>query len=97
MLVKAVLDEWQTAPVDERVRATLGLLEKITLTPLSLGPEDMLPLHIAGVSDRAIEEAIAVCTIFNIINRLADAFEVEIPSDEDFIRAGEYLLVRGYV
>jgi alkylhydroperoxidase family enzyme len=73
------------------------LLEKMTLTPLAVGPEDVLPLRAAGVSDRAIEEAIAVCTIFNIINRLADAFEVEIPSDEDFARAGAYLLAGGYV
>lgn len=78
------------------MRVTLGLLEKLTLTPSAVGPEDLLPLRAAGVSDRAIEEAIAVCTLFNIINRLADALEVEIPSPEDFARAGEYLLVKGY-
>lgn len=83
--------------MNEKVRVTLGLLEKMTLTPLAVGSQDMLPLRAAGVSDRAIEEALAVCTIFNIINRLADAFEVSVPSDEDFVRAGEYLLARGYV
>lgn len=64
--------------------------------PFVVGPEDIRPLRAAGVSDQAIEEAIAVCTLFNIINRLADAFEVEIPSEKDFARAGEYLLARGY-
>jgi alkylhydroperoxidase family enzyme len=78
------------------MRATLGLLEKITLTPSAVEPEDLLPLRAAGVSDQAIEDAIVVCTLFNIINRLADAFEVQIPSAEDFARAGEYLLARGY-
>jgi alkylhydroperoxidase family enzyme len=78
------------------MRATLGLLEKITLTPAAVEAEDMLPLRAAGVSDQAIEEAIVVCTLFNILNRLTDAFEVEVPSAEDFARAGGYLLVKGY-
>jgi alkylhydroperoxidase family enzyme len=79
------------------VRATLGLLEKITLTPFAVGPEDIAPLRAAGVSDQAIEDAIAVCALFNIIDRLADAFEVDIPSAEGFARSGERLLTMGYL
>ena len=32
-LVQAVLDDWQTAPVPEALRATLGFLKKLTLAP----------------------------------------------------------------
>ena len=32
-VVEAVCRDWRTAPVDEKVRATLGVLEKITLSP----------------------------------------------------------------
>ena len=35
-LVEAVLEDWRTAPVDDRLRAALALLEVITLEPASL-------------------------------------------------------------
>ncbi len=34
-------------------------------------------MRAAGLSDRAIEEAIYVSTMFNIMDRLADAFDFE--------------------
>jgi alkylhydroperoxidase family enzyme len=78
------------------MRATLGLLEKITLTPAAVGPADMEPLRRAGVSDQAIEDALVICALFNIIDRLADTFDVDVPSAEDFVSTGERLLITGY-
>ena len=79
------------------MRATLALLEKVTLTPSEVGPADIEPLFAAGVSRQAIEDALVICSLFNIIDRLADAFEVEVPGVEDFARTGEYLLAMGYI
>jgi alkylhydroperoxidase family enzyme len=95
--VKAVLEDWHTAPLDEKMRATLGLLEKITLTPSEVGPADIEHLLAADVSAQAIEDALTVCALFNIIDRLADAFEVEVPAAEGFARTGERLLTMGYL
>jgi alkylhydroperoxidase family enzyme len=83
--------------MNEPLRATLALLEKLTLTPSAVGPEDIAPVRAAGVSNRAIEDAIVVCALFNIIDRLADAFEVEIPSEEGFARTGARLFAMGYL
>ncbi len=58
---------------------TLGFLEKVTLAPAEIGPEDVAPLRAAGVSEQAIEDALVVCALFNIIDRLADALDVTIP------------------
>jgi hypothetical protein len=33
--------DWRTAPVAPQLRATLGLLEKLTLTPEEFGPQDV--------------------------------------------------------
>lgn len=74
----------------------LGLLKKITLTPSAVGPEDIAPVRAAGVSDQAIEDAMVVCALFNIIDRLADSFEVELPTEEGFSNTGKYLLAMGY-
>ena len=95
-LVAAVLADWRTAPVNEKVRATLGFLEKVTLSPAQVGPEDMAPLRAAGVSDLAIREALYVCFLFNLMDRLADAFDFHLPSAQGFQRDGRMLYTLGY-
>ena len=57
LLIQQVLDEYTTAPISEGLRATLGLLEKVTLDHGSLGPEDVRTVMRAGVSKQAIQEA----------------------------------------
>jgi uncharacterized peroxidase-related enzyme len=95
-LVNAVLDDWRAAPIDEKLRATLGFLEKLTLCPGDVGPEDVAPLRAAGVTDQAIEEAIHVCAFFNLIDRVADALGFEIPTPEGFAQGADSLLKYGY-
>ena len=95
-LVQAVLDDWRTAPIDAKLRATLGFLEKLTLHPNEVSADDVAPLRREGLSDAAIEEAIQVCVLFNIYDRLADSFEFAIPDQEGFNASGRFLLSRGY-
>ena len=95
-MVQAVLDDWRTALIDEKLRATLGFLEKLTLAPGEVGPEDIQPLRAAGVSEQAIEDAIAICAYFNILDRLADAFNFYVPSAESFAPRAMTLLEHGY-
>ena len=95
-LVQAVLDDWQTAPVDEKTKAMLGFLRKLTLEPFHVGTADIAPLRAAGLSDAAIEDAIHICANFNVINRLADAFGFELPNPRGLARSTEILLTRGY-
>ena len=75
----------------------LGFLETLTLRPEALSVGDVAPLRAAGLSDAAIEDAIHVCTLFNVYDRLADAFEFAIPEQEGFEQSATMLLKRGYV
>ena len=95
-LVDAVLADWRTAPVSEPMRAMLGFLEKMCKAPDTLGPEDGAALRAAGLSEQAIDDAVAICASFNIIVRLADTFEFAIPSPEQLERSGRSMLTRGY-
>ena len=79
-LVQAVLADPQTAPIDERMRAMLRFLRKLTLEPTTVGADEVRALHAAGIDDAAIEEAVYVATMFNVIDRLADAFDFR-PND----------------
>lgn len=74
----------------------LGFLEKLTLAPESLTAGDVAPLRRAGLSDAAIEDAIHVCALFNVYDRLADSFEFHIPDATGFEQSARRLLNRGY-
>ena len=88
--------DWRTAPVDERLRATLGFLEKITLRPHELGPADADAARAAGASDEALVDAIHVAALFNMIDRLADSLGWDVPSFEDFSARAEAMLASSY-
>jgi alkylhydroperoxidase family enzyme len=91
-----VLDDWRTAPIDEKLRATLGFLEKVTLSPDALGAEDAALPREAGVSDSALRDAVYVCALFNLIDRVSDALDFAIPPSEGFRKGAKFLLRFGY-
>jgi alkylhydroperoxidase family enzyme len=96
-LVQAVLDDWRTAPVDEGLRVTLGLVEKLTLEPGEVGPADVEAVRTAGVGDEAIADAVHMCAAFVYINKLADALGFEMLTPEVYDRRAEIALAKGYV
>jgi uncharacterized peroxidase-related enzyme len=95
-LVQAALEDWRTAPIPEPLRLTMGFLEKLTLAPASVGPDDVVPLRAAGLSDEAIEDAIQICANMNIMNRLGDALGFEASQPDSLARYASLLLRLGY-
>ena len=91
-----MLDDWRTAPIDERLRATLGFLEKLTLEPDALSTADADAVRATGVSDDALLDAIAVAALFNVIDRIADALRFEVPPPEAFAARADRMLATGY-
>ena len=94
--MQAVLDDWRSAPVEPKLRSALAFLEKLTLDPAAVTPADVAPMRAQGLSDAAIEDAIHVCTLFNIYDRLADSLEFDIPDEHGFAMSATMLLKRGY-
>ena len=88
--------DWRTAPVDERLRAALGFVEKPTLRPHELGREDAEAAREACVSDDALVDAINVAGLFNMIVRLADSLGWDVPSFDEFSARADAMLASGY-
>jgi len=95
-LVDAALKDFRSAPISPALKEALAFLEVMTLQPAALSAEHAGAALRAGVSIEALEDAIAVGTLFNIITRYADALDFALPSADEFDRAAVMLLRRGY-
>jgi uncharacterized peroxidase-related enzyme len=93
--VSAVLSDFETATIEEPLRATLRMLCKVTREH-AVNADDMRAVLAAGVSRDQIEDALAVCFSFNTTARLADAFGFFLPGPKAFEVGAKYLLARGY-
>jgi alkylhydroperoxidase family enzyme len=82
--------------VSERLRATLGFVEKLTLRPEELAPLDAEAVLAAGVSREALVDAIHVAALFNMIVRLADSLGWDVPPFEAFAARAGSMLAGGY-
>ena len=93
-----MLDDYTTAPIDEKLRATLGLLQKMTLEPEQLTADDVRAVLALGVSRRAVVDAMHVAFLFNVYDRLADAMGWDVPAQESgfYESSARMLLKRGY-
>ena len=93
--VAAALSELDSPDIAAPLRATLQMLRKLC-TEHSVSAEEMKAVLDAGVTRAQIEDALAVAFAFNIVGRLADAFDFAMASDAAFSAGARYLLARGY-
>ena len=92
----ATLADLDTAPIDDKLRATLRFLRDVTRTPEAITVADVRTVLAAGVTKSQIDDALAVCFAFNVIDRLADTFQFHIPEAAAFEASAKMLLTRGY-
>lgn len=71
-------------------------MQKVTLAPAEVTSADVDAVRAAGVSDAAIEDALAVCACFNLIDRIADSLGFDLPPAEVHAGYAEQFLAEGY-
>jgi alkylhydroperoxidase family enzyme len=94
--VEAAIANLDTAPIDDKLRATLAFLKKVTQQHEQVTAADVAALLAKGVTRAQVEDALMVGWCFNVITRLADTFNFEIGSQESFDASAKSLLSRGY-
>jgi uncharacterized peroxidase-related enzyme len=91
----ALLDDVGTAPVAERLKPLLSYARKLTLTPSKITPGDAEALLAAGWEEQALHDAVAICGLFNLMNRLVEG--LGIAAGQDYFQvAGPRLADIGY-
>jgi uncharacterized peroxidase-related enzyme len=94
-LVAALLDDLDTAAVEERMKPVLRYVGKLTRTPSQMTPADAEAVYTAGWDERALHDAVSVCALFNFMNRLADGLGIQ-AGERYFQQAAERLASQGY-
>jgi uncharacterized peroxidase-related enzyme len=74
--VRALEEDYRTAPIDERDRVMLDYVVQLTRDATRIGPADHARLRSAGFDDTGILQITLIASWFNYINRVADALGV---------------------
>ena len=90
------MNDYKSAPIDDAQRALFALLEKLSLTPEEVTADDTATPEKLGLSRQAVQDAVHVCVLFNIIVRIADALDFDVPQDSTFDKMAKSSLEKGY-
>jgi hypothetical protein len=91
-----VLDDFRTAPIDERLKALFAFLHKLNANSASIEREDVECVRRAGWTDEAIYDAITVCALFKFYNTWIDGSGVSDMPAMAYLASGRRLATDGY-
>ena len=74
--VKALVEDYERAPLSVADRAMLDYATKVTKDATRITPKDHEGLRSVGFDDRGILQITLIASWFNYINRVADALGV---------------------
>jgi uncharacterized peroxidase-related enzyme len=81
--------------IDVRMCPVLTFVRKLTLSPGEITASDVDAIFAAGWNDRALHDAVAICALLNLMNRLVNGLGVE-ASDAYMRLAAKGLAKHGY-
>ena len=90
-ITKAVFADPDTAPISPQLKAALGLVRKLTLSPEEVGADDLRATLKVGVSEDGALDLRSVWFAFNLIDRVADALGF------DLMDEGRWLVPYWYI
>ena len=95
-LVSSVLRDRDRSLLDDREKALLAFVEKVTKNLAAVREHDVEALRTAGWDDEAIYYTITTCALFNLYNRWITATGVPEMSADGHRQQGRTLAARGY-
>ncbi len=95
-LFDALLDNIDTAPVEEKLKPVLKYVKKLTLTPARMTQGDADAVFAAGWDEKSFHFALMICGMFNLYNRLLEGYGIK-NTREFREKAGRSLAETGYM
>ena len=97
MLVDAVLEDYRSAPIDDREKALFAFIEKMNEQSNLVRREDVDRVKAMGWGDEAVYDAITVCALFRFYNAWIDATGVHDLPAAAYDMSGKRMAAQGYV
>ena len=95
-LLQAITKDMVNSSIDEHFHPILAFVKKLTLTPNQMNQTDVNNVLSAGWEEQAIQDAIAVCSLFNFMNRFVDGYGLKQPSPEQLVEMANKVNREGY-
>ena len=76
-LLKRLLDDVDTSPVDEKLKPVLRYVKKLTESPSKMIQADVDAIFDAGWNEDSFHFAVMICALFNMMNRIMDGYGIE--------------------
>ena len=95
-LLEAMVNDLSTAPIKEALRPVFALVKKLTQTPSQTTQADIDAVLASGWDKQAVEDVIAVSSLFNLMNRLVNGFGFESPEPESLAGMAKMINNQGY-
>ena len=73
----SLLEDIENAAIEEELKPLLRYVKKLTLEPSKIQKKDAEEVFRAGWSELALFDAVQVCSLFNMMNRLVDGTGVK--------------------
>ncbi len=86
-LFAKLVDDLDSAPVDDRLNPVLKYVRKLTLTPDRMVDDDAKACYRAGWNEEDLTIAITVCASWNWFNRMIQGHGIDKQWDEEMFRA----------
>ncbi len=94
-LIKALLVDIETAPLEAKMKPLLRYAKKLTLSPAQVTEADAAAVYDAGWGDDALYSTVLVTALFNFYNRLVEGVGLALP-DGYAPEAAKRLSTKGY-
>jgi uncharacterized peroxidase-related enzyme len=83
-----LLADVDSAPVEDRLKPLLAYARKLTLAPTTLTQADADAVWAAAWAEQALHDTVAVCALFNLMNRLVEGLGLAGDPDYFALAAG---------
>ncbi|MGD9812782.1 MAG: carboxymuconolactone decarboxylase family protein [Sphingobium sp.] len=78
VVVEALIADLDSAPVEDRLKPILAYVRKLTPTPSRITPGDAAAVYAAGWDEQALFDAVSVCALFNMMNRIVEGSGIKL-------------------
>jgi uncharacterized peroxidase-related enzyme len=97
-IVDQVLEDYQNAPISEKLKCLLTIANKVQLDARLVSDDDIATAHKHGANEREIHDTVLIAATFCMFNRYVDGLATLIPEDPKIYQEmGERMGKLGYI